>query len=195
MGYEIGQWLGLTGARLDAGQTCDVGVANAYVPSEDHSALIDALGNAALNGSDAAVANVMISFVKSPPKPEPVPQAVRAFGQQTVPAILRSLDKDGSEWAVKQADNIRKKSPLAMCVTHEALRRGVQMNFQQVMAQELDLSLNFLKTQDFYEGIRAQLIDKDRNPKWSHDSVDAVTETQIQRLFRKVAHPPQGFLN
>ena len=195
MGYEIGQWLGLTGARLDAGQTCDVGVANAYVPSDNHGALIDALGAAALDGSDLAVANVMAGFVKAPPRSEPVPQAVRAFGEKTVPAILRALDKDGSDWAVKQAANIRKKSPLAMCVTHEALRRGAKMSFQQVMTQELDLSLNFLKTQDFYEGIRAQLIDKDRNPKWSHDSVDAVTETQIQRLFAKTAKPPQRFLS
>jgi len=52
-------------------------------------------------------------------------------------------------------------------VTFEALRRGAKMTFQEVMTQELDISLNFLKTQDFYEGIRAQLIDKDRNPKWN----------------------------
>jgi len=62
------------------------------------------------------------------------------------------------------------------------------------MTQELDISLNFLKTQDFYEGIRAQLIDKDRNPKWSHASVDKVSSTQIDRLFRKTAIPPQEFI-
>ena len=81
-----------------------------------------------------------------------------------------------------------------MCVTFEALRRGESMTFRQVMTQELDISLNFLKTQDFYEGIRAQLIDKDRNPKWSHASVDKVSSTQIDRLFRKTAIPPQEFI-
>ncbi len=55
-----------------------------------------------------------------------------------------------------------------MCVTFEALKRGINMTFRQVMTQELDISLNFLSTQDFYEGIRSQLIDKDRNPQWSH---------------------------
>ncbi len=194
LGMEIGQWLGLTGARLSAGQACDVGVANAYVPSVDHGALIQSLGMAKLDGSDAAVANVMMKFIKKPPQGEAIPQAVKAFGAKTVPAILRALDADGSEWAVKQAVNIRKKSPLAMCVTFEALRRGAKMNFRQVMTQELDLSLGFLKTQDFYEGIRAQLIDKDRNPKWSHESVDSVTEIQVQRVFRKTANPPQNFL-
>lgn len=194
MGMDIGQWLGLTGARLDAGQSCHVGVANAYVPSERHGDLTDALGAAKLDGSDAAVANVMIDFVQSPPVSELIPSAVKCFGEKTVPAILRALDEDGSEWAQKQAINIRRKSPLAMCVTFEALRRGAKMNFQEVMTQELDISLNFLKTQDFYEGIRAQLIDKDRKPKWSHDKVNDVTESQVQRLFRKTAKPPQEFL-
>jgi len=194
LGMDIGQWLGLTGARLDAGQSCHVGVANAFVPSESHGELIEALGTATLDGSDAAVANVMIEFVTNPPACEFIPGAVKAFGAKTVPAILRTLDEDGSEWAAKQANNIRRKSPLAMCVTFEAIRRGSQKNFQEVMTQELDISLNFLKTQDFYEGIRAQLIDKDRNPKWSHESVADVTEPQVQRLFRKTAKPSQEFL-
>ena len=195
LGMDVGQWLGLTGARLNAGQTCAIGVANAYVPSQSHGDLIKALGAAKLDGSDAAVANVIMGFVKAPPAGEPIPEAVKAFGEKTVPAILRALDKDGSEWAAKQAKSIRRKSPLAMNVTFEALRRGAKLNFREAMTQELDLSLNFLKTQDFYEGIRAQLIDKDRNPKWSHDSVDAVTELQVQRVFRKSANPPQKFLS
>jgi len=194
LGMDIGQWLGLTGARLDAGQSCHLGVANAFVSSTRHDDLIKALGAATLDGSDAAVANVMIDFVQAPPVCELIPGAVKAFGEKTVPAILRALDKDGSEWAQKQAINIRRKSPLAMCVTFEALRRGAKKNFQEVMTQELDLSLNFLKTQDFYEGIRAQLIDKDRNPKWSHEAVNDVTEPQVQRVFRKVAKPSQEFL-
>ena len=195
LGMEIGQWLGLTGARLDAAQTCALGIANAYIPTDQHGAFIKALSKAGLDGSDSAVANVMMGFVKVPPASEPIPEAVKAFGEKTVPAILRELDKDGSEWAQKQAKNIRRKSPLAMSVTFEALRRGATMTFKEVMTQELDISLGFLKTQDFYEGIRAQLIDKDRNPKWSHESVKAVTEPQVQRVFRKTAKPPQGFLS
>ena len=195
LGMDVGQWLGLTGARLSAEQACALGVANAYVPSQSHGDLIDALGAARLDGSDAAVANVLMGFVKAPPAGELIPEGVKAFGEKTVPAILRALDKDGSEWAAKQAKSIRRKSPLAMNVTFEALQRGAKLNFREAMTQELDLSLNFLKTQDFYEGIRAQLIDKDRNPKWSHDSVDAVTELQVQRVFRKSANPPQKFLS
>jgi len=194
LGMDIGQWLGLTGARAKTALTCKLGIANAYVPSVDHSDFIKALGKAELDGSDAAVANVLMQFVKAPPTDENVPEAVAAFDEKTVPAVLRALDADGSDWAAKQATNIRRKSPLAMAVTFEALRRGAKMTFREAMTQELDISLNFLKTQDFYEGIRAQLIDKDRNPKWSHSDVNAVTEPQVQRVFRKTARPSQEFL-
>ncbi len=194
LGMGIGQWLGLTGARLDAGQACELGVANAYVPSAQHGTLIEALGKAELDGSDGAVSSVLARFVKPAPQSEPIPAAVKAFSEKSVSAILKALNSDGSEWATKQAKTLRRKSPLAVSATFEALKRGANMTFKEAMMQELDLSLNFLKTQDFYEGIRAQLIDKDRNPKWSHDSARAVTDAQIKRLFKRAAKPPQEFL-
>jgi enoyl-CoA hydratase len=67
------------------------------------------------------------------------------------------------------------------------------MTFRDAMAHELDISLNFLKTQDFYEGIRAQLIDKDRNPKWSHD-MGGVTQAQVSRVLGRHASTPLEFL-
>ena len=194
LGKDIGNWLGLTGARLSAGQCTELGVANGYVPTDKHSALIAALGGAKLDGSDAAVAAVMMSFIAPPPKADLIPPGVKAFDELSLPAILKALDADEGEWAAKQAKNLRRKSPLALCVTLEALRRGASFSFKETMAQELDVSLNFLKTQDFYEGIRAQLIDKDRNPKWSHDSVNTVTALQTGRLFLTAAVPQQQFL-
>jgi len=194
LGMSIGQWLGLTGARLNVGQTCDIGIANIYVPTNKHSDLIEALGTADLDGTDNRVNKVLEVFAQVPPAHDEIPEAIKAFNCSSVPEILLSLDSDNSEWAAKQAKNIRRKSPIAMCVTFEALKRGINMTFRQVMAQELDISLNFLSTQDFYEGIRSQLIDKDRNPKWSHSSVDEVSSTQVERLFRKTAKPPQEFI-
>ena len=194
LGMSVGQWLGLTGARLNVGQTCDIGIANLYVPTDKHSDLIEALGMADLDGTDSRVNKVLEAFSQVPPAHDAIPKAIKAFNCGSVPEILLSLDRDNSEWAAKQAKNIRRKSPIAMCVTFEALKRGINMTFRQVMTQELDLSLNFLRTQDFYEGIRSQLIDKDRNPKWSHSSVDEVSSAQVEQLFRKTANPPQEFI-
>ena len=185
---HAGNWLGLTGARIDKDMAYALGVANAYVPSDQHSALIDALGEASLDGSDGAVANVIMQFVQTT-NPVSMPAGLSCFGEATVPAILRALDKQSDEWSAKQAASIRKKSPLAIMTTFEALRQGRRLNFRSAMEQELNISLGFLETQDFYEGIRAQLIDKDRNPKWSHDSVDRVNDAQSLRIFRKRAKP------
>ena len=195
LGLDIGQWLGLTGARLNAAQSLELGVANGFIPSEKHVAFTEALGQVKLDGSDEAVVDIMADFQESGPMDADMPAALAAFSEKDVPSILNALDGMGGEWAAKQAATIRKKSPLALCVTFEAIKRGLELDFKEAMMHELDISLNFLKTQDFYEGIRAQLIDKDRNPKWSHDGVADVSEEQIERLFRETANPRQEFLS
>jgi len=194
LGTAMGNWLGLTGARLGPDMSCAIGVANAFVPSARHDNLILALSEAKLDGSDSAVANVMKDFVRRPPEVETLPDALECFDEPTLPAILRALDTNGSDWSLKQAKNLRRKSPLALSVTLEAMRRGGQLNFREAMTRELDFSLGFLKTQDFYEGIRAQLIDKDRNPKWSH-GMSEVSQSQIARVLGRHATEPLEFLS
>ncbi len=194
LGAAVGNWLGLTGAKLDLAAACDLGVANAYVSTDRHDDLITALSEADLDGSDSAVANVMVDFIRRPPETDILPPAITCFNEPTVPAILRALDTDASDWAVKQAKTLRRKSPLALSVTLEALRRGGKLTFREAMQRELDYSLGFLKTQDFYEGIRAQLIDKDRNPKWSHD-IGGVTQSQIARVLGHHAIEPLEYLS
>lgn len=195
LGMATGQWLGLTGARLKTADCCALGIATHYVPSAKHAELIEALGNAKLDGSSEAVEKVLKKFSRKAPKSDGVNPSVGAFFAESAAEVLENLERDGSEWAEAQAKNIRKKSPLALAVTFEALKRGGQMTFREAMSMELDLSLNFLKTQDFYEGIRAQLIDKDRNPQWSHEKIAKVTKAQIERLFKTKAKPPLGFLD
>lgn len=193
LGSAVGNWLGLTGARLDTAQAYALGVANAYVPTDRHDDLIAALASAELDGSDAVVADIMKRFVQRPPYADALPVTLSCFDEPTLPAILRALDDDGSEWATKQAATLRKKSPLALSITLEAMRKGRDLSFREAMQCELDYSLGFLKTQDFYEGIRAQLIDKDRNPKWSHE-VDGVTQSQVARVLGRHALEPLAFL-
>lgn len=195
LGMDVGQWLGLTGARLKTAEALELGVANGFIPSDQHAAFTQALGAAPLNGSDEAVAAVMANYLKPGPMDADMPAGLTAFNEKDVPSILRALDCMNGEWAAKQAKSLRAKSPIALSVTFEAIKRGADLDFRAAMAQELDLSLNFLKTQDFYEGIRAQLIDKDRNPKWSHDGQDVVTPQQIERVFEATANPKQEFLS
>lgn len=195
LGLDIGQWLGLTGARLNAAQSLEIGVANGFIPTDKQADFTKALGEATLDGTDEAVQGVLNDFQEAGPMDAGMPAALSAFNEKDVPSILKALDGMGGEWAEKQAKNLRRKSPLALSVTFEAIKRGLDLDFKSAMTQELDLSLNFLKTQDFYEGIRAQLIDKDRNPKWSHEGVEDVSADQVERVFRQAANPRQEFLS
>ena len=186
LGTDIGNWLALTGARLGPGGCVRAGIATHFVPTERHGALIEALG-------EGEAEAVLAEFAAEPPSEEPIPEAVRAFSGSTVAEILDALDADGSEWAAKQAKTLRRKSPLALDATLRALREGAGMDFRDAMARELDLSLAFLTTQDFYEGIRAQLIDKDRNPGWSAAHGDDL-EAQLERMWAIRAKPGLEFL-
>lgn len=194
LGKAIGNWLGLTGARLKTAQACALGVANAYVPTDQHEALIKVLGKATLDGSDLAVLNIVDQFVAKPPQAETMPDILQAFACETVTDMLATLQANGGEWASKQASILQSKSPLAVRVTLEALKRGANMNFREAMEQEIGLSLAFLTTQDFYEGVRAAVIDKDRNPKWIADSFEDVKPSEMERQFIP-ARKPLKFLD
>ena len=194
LGMSVALWMGLTGARIKTAQACELRLATHYIPSDKHSDLIEALSKAKLDGTSVAVERILKKHARKAPKAEPLSPSIGAFFAESPADVLKNLDHDESEWAQAQAAIMRKKSPLAMAVTFEALKRGGQMGFREAMEMELNLSMNFLKTQDFYEGIRAQLIDKDRNPQWSHESPAKVTKAQVQRLFKKTAKPALQFL-
>ncbi len=183
LGRDIGNWLGLTGARLKTAQTCALGIANVFIPSDQHEAFITALGKADLDGLDGPVMDVIEQFITKPPTPDVLPNAVSAFDKDSIPEIFAALHADRSEWAAKQLSFLESKSPLAVYITFEALRRGGGFDFREAMRQELDLSLNFLNIPDFIEGVRAAVIDKDRNPQWADASIDDVNSDDIRAAF------------
>ncbi len=193
-GRAVGNWLGLTGARLKTAQTCALGIANVYIPSGQHEAFKTALGKTNLDGLDGPVMEVLKSFVKQPDMPAPLPQALDAFDKDKLPEIYASLrsyanakpnknNTEDSAWASKQLSFLESKSPLAVYITFEALRRGGNFKFRETMRQELDLSLNFLDIPDFIEGVRAAVIDKDRNPKWAAASIEDVNLDDVRAAF------------
>ena len=78
---------------------------------------------------------------------------------------------------------LRTRCPLSVAVTWEALRRAATMTVEQVLAQDLVLATYFVHHSDFAEGVRAQLVDKDRSPRWSHERIEDVTTTDVSHAF------------
>lgn len=111
----------------------------------------------------------------------------RHFSRESMEEIMQSLDSaavEGDEWAAQTADLLREKSPTSLKVTLEQMKRGSGKPLSDCFAMELALSMNLVKSHDFAEGVRAVLVDKDRNPKWSPASLEEVREEDVSACFQ-----------
>ena len=115
----------------------------------------------------------------------------RCFAPDRVADILAALDVDGGAFAQQAAATIRTMSPTSLKISLAEMRRGRVLDFDGCMVMEYRLTQSILAGHDFYEGIRAALVDKDRNPKWNPATLDAVDEATLDRYF---APPPHGDL-
>ena len=106
-----------------------------------------------------------------------------AFAGDDVVEIVGRLEDHPLEEARKAGAELRKRAPLSVAVTLRALRRAAGMTLEEVYAQDLKLGSFFCYHPDFVEGVRAQLVDKDRNPRWTHARVEEVTEAEVRKAF------------
>ena len=187
---EIGTYCALTGARLDAADGVGTGVATHRVNSAQFPDLIDAL-------CSAVPVDAVLSAFAQPHAAGPVmaqqPAIDRLFAAQRVEDILAALDAEiaagGAEAAFAQAAAalMRTKSPLSLKIALAQLRRGQNLDFDECMRTEFRIVSRIVHGHDFYEGIRAVIIDKDQAPRWQHASLADVSEAEVERHFAPVA--------
>ncbi len=163
---ELGTYLALSATSVGGADAIALGLADVFVPSSNLPALLTALETDAADG-------VLASFADEPPAAELLPQREwidAAFAGDDLAGILARIQ--GRDIA----EVIAAKSPLALCVTLAALRRARTMStLEEGLAQDLRVSMRSLTSHDFAEGIRAQVIDKDRSPRWNPARVEDVT--------------------
>ena len=179
---KIGNYLGLTGARLKAADLLYAGIATAYVPSAKLEQLLAALADAPENAS-----GVIAAFAETPVEASELAalreQIDRCFGADDVGGMLERLDGEGSDWAAATAAGLRRMSPTSLKLTLEATRRGAALSLEECFVMEYRLSQGCMAGGDFYEGVRAVLIDKDKSPRWSPERLEEVTEALIAAHF------------
>lgn len=118
--------------------------------------------------------------------PEPVEGTWidECFAGDDAAEILGRLENHADQRARDCAAVIRTKSPWSVCVALEAVRRAERMaGVSEVLAQDLVLATRYVEDSDFVEGVRAQLVDKDRNPRWRHDRVEDVPRELVLEMF------------
>ncbi len=168
---RCGEYLGLTGARIGAGDAIFTGFADAYIPEAEWPALIDRLAET----GDATV-------IAPHPRPEAPLEGrdLSAFGGPSVAEIVAALEAAGDEAALKP---LRRNSPLSMAATLALVRaaRG-DASLRDSLARELRFTARATAESDFLEGVRAQIIDKDRNPRWSADAGPAHVAAMLAPL-------------
>ncbi len=192
----IGDWMALTGARLRQADCLAAGLATQTVPSDKLSALIEVLESADLDEEGDMVADVIDSFAMDPGETAlaaPAPARRAAFERDNAADVLSALDAAGDEWSTKQASVLRSKSPFAVHVTHEAIKRGAAMDLRACLDAELAMSVAFLSSPDFAEGVRAAVIDKDNAPAWAHADLTDVPSEAVAAVFDRGDVAPLAF--
>ena len=182
---ETGMWMGLTGARLKAPDAIAIGLATHYTPAGDVERLIASLEAADLSGEDDL--EILLEEHSGDPGDSDLAATQglidAAFAGDDIAAMLARMEEAGDSWSVKQASILKSKSPTSLVMTLKALRKGAGLSFEDVMRQDLRLSMACLAGTDFHEGVRAVIVDKDNSPQWSPASLDAVDAAAIEKAF------------
>ncbi|MFD7667166.1 enoyl-CoA hydratase/isomerase family protein [Streptomyces sp. NPDC059788] len=177
---ELGTHLALTGAPVGAGDALLCGLADHFVPSEQVERLVADLAT-------APVPEVLPRYVQQ--APEGGLAAHRewidtCYAAGTVEEIVDRLLGSGVPEAKEAAETILAKSPTSLKVTLAALRRARDLGpLERVLDQEYRVSCAALTTPDLVEGIRAQVVDKDRAPRWSPATLAEVSDEDVARFF------------
>jgi enoyl-CoA hydratase len=180
---RLGLHAALTGAPFSGSDAVAMGFADHYVP---HEALADFTKTLVDDGVQAALQ----SHAVAPPFSNLVAQRAwidECYGGDTIADILAALRGHDAGPANDAANLIATRSPIALAVTVAAVRRAAMLEtLEDALTQEYRVSSASVRSHDLVEGIRAQVIDKDRSPKWSPASVAAVTQADVEAYFAPV---------
>ncbi|ORV71582.1 enoyl-CoA hydratase/isomerase family protein [Mycobacterium gastri] len=179
----LGLHAALTGAPFSGADAIAMGFADHYVPHAELDAFRTAI-------TSDGVASALAHYTVDPPPSELAAQRDwidECYTGDTVAEIVAKLRDHGAQPAKDAAELIATRSPVALSVTLEAVRRAATMEtLEDVLVQDYRVSSATLRSHDLVEGIRAQLIDKDRKPKWSPASLEEITKADVAAYFEPV---------
>jgi enoyl-CoA hydratase len=183
---ELGTYCALTGERFGIADAIASGVATHRIPSARFPALLDGL-------TGTVSVDAVLAAFNEPAGEGPIAKrraAIdRLFAGDTVENILAALDHEATaggedaEWAQKIAAGMRTKSPLSLKLGFAQVRRGGMWDFETCMRTEFRIVSRIIHGHDFYEGVRAVIVDKDNRPHWQPATVAEVSPAQVERHF------------
>jgi enoyl-CoA hydratase len=187
---EIGTYFGLTGQTMNGPDAVYAGFADAVVPSNRLAELREALTRIRSGATSGEVETTIDSFTtgeRSGPVAAIRPHIDRRFAHDRMQDIVADLQREGSELAQATLKTLNEKSPRGMVVTLKLLRLArASSSLEECLVREYRAALEVFKSDDFREGVRAAVIDKDRNPRWSPPEIEDVTPEMLAPYFAEI---------
>ncbi len=187
---QIGRYLGLTGARLKTADALYCGFATHAVNRGSIAALLDELSR-----EPAVIEDCLRRFAVDPGPAELAalrPAIDRCFAEDSVEAILDALAMEAAaagadaKWAEEARAGLVTKSPSSLKITLRQLTVGRGYDLDAALALEYRLTQHIIAGHDFYEGVRAMLIDRDRNPQWRPARLEEVSDSMVDAYFAPI---------
>jgi enoyl-CoA hydratase len=178
----MGRYLTITGARLRREDALFLKLATHAIKPGSEAALIAGL-------SRGQTLDLVLEALSEPVGEAPIAPFVeridRYFAHGSLPAIFEALRR-GAEtdiFAAQTLAGMEKKSPMSMAISLEQMKRGGQMSFEEAMIMEYRIVSRITRDTDFYEGVRAVIIDKDNAPKWQPATIEALDSAAVEAHF------------
>ena len=183
--YEAGTYLALTGSRIKAADAIFLQTATNFVKSENFSSIINDLSKGERDPGD-----IITSYSSSPDEKSEFEMisdfSLKNFKGNTIEEIIDNLKNNNSDLATKILSIIGTKSPTSLKVALRSLQLGKKNSFEDCMKMEFRMVNKVMNDHDFYEGVRALIIDKDNKPSWSPKSIEDVEDGFLDEFFHSL---------
>ncbi len=176
---HCGEYLGMTGTRMGPADAIYAGFADTYVPADQWDDLKFRL-------IESADVGVIASFATTPPTGDLQVRQVQIdtlFSRETAQGIDAALEADTSDWAQQASKALRRGCPLSVACTMTMVRTARQMALREALIQEYRFISRCMSDGEFIEGIRAAVIDKDRDPRWVKPTLADVTSGDVAHML------------
>ncbi|KAF8102720.1 hypothetical protein N665_0196s0015 [Sinapis alba] len=194
----FGEYVGLTGARLDGAEMLACGLATHFVPSTRLTALEADLCKVGSSDPVTFASSILNAYTQRPHLKQHsayhrLDVIDRCFSRRTMEEIISALEREATdepdEWITSTIRSLKKASPASLKISLRSIREGRFQGVGQCLIREYRMVCHVLKreiSKDFVEGCRAVLIDKDRNPKWEPRSLEEMKDNMVERYFERM---------